>query len=142
MLHEKTLLLTNKGYISISDIVEHNGEKFQVLNENNKFVDVIIAEEKEKTNKNNIYLIRARYKPYPIVCDENQLFLVSSPENKAVIINKKSSEITENDYVSMILNNANKIPRIQYINGFKKLKEFNVNIDSIWFLMGFFIGDG
>jgi len=86
MLHEKTLLLTDKGYISISDIVEFKETKFQVLNENNKFVDVIITEKKEKVNKNNIYLIRARYRAYPIVCDKDQLFLVSGPENLVILL--------------------------------------------------------
>ena len=166
MLHEKTLLLTNKGYISISAIVECKETKFQVLNENNKFVDVTITEEKEKVNKNNIYsAIRINYHPFPIICTNDQLFLVRKRTEKFNNSNKKY-EFTYNQpsvvnaldltkinfddrhadrfYCSMVTGSKTHkiIPKFNFINYKKVSAHITIEHEYQWWMMGYFVGDG
>jgi len=138
-----TKVLTDNGYKNIEDVNLSD----KLLTHTGKFQEIINLQ--KKVYSNNIYSLRAKYHPYHINCTENHPFYVREKIRKWNNINKNyeyifndpswisAKDLTKNHFFGMKINENEIIPEFIFENKTIKLD----NID-MWFMMGFFVGDG
>lgn len=147
---EGTKVLTQNGYKNIEDVIledellTHTGKLQRIMNLQRKIYN------------GNLYSIKIKYHPTAITCTEEHPFYVR--EKKYVLINnkvvhtfdkpqwKKANELTQNDYIGMVINTNNSIPEFTFdkvVNKFK-VDKVTIKLDKKehWYMMGYFVGDG
>ena len=138
-----TKVLTQNGYKNIEDVVldnklmTHTGEFHKILNLQRKIY------------KGKLYNIKIKYHPNILYCTEEHPFYIRTKNKKWNSNLKKydytfdepqwktANKLTKNDYFGMKINKKNIIPEFNFNNKILKLDEKNM-----WFIMGYFIGNG
>lgn len=143
-----TKVLTNSGYKNIEDV----SLKDKLLTHTGKFQNILNLQRKTYTN-NDLYNFKVKFIPEEINCTEEHPFYVREKvkdDSGEYTYNepewKTASKITKMDYFGMKINEKSIIPEFTFekkINKFKT-KKVVVKVDDkdMWFMMGFFIGDG
>jgi len=147
-----TRVLTDAGYMSIEDVTLQH----KLLTHTGKFQPIINLQ--KKLYSDSLYEINLKYHPDNIVCTKEHPFYV---REKTRIWNsdtrkyeysynepiwKNASQLTEDDYFGMVINNNSIIPEMtveKKVNASKKsLVTLTLNDPDMWFMMGYFVGDG
>jgi DNA (cytosine-5)-methyltransferase 1 len=148
-----TKILTNEGYINIQDVtlnhtlMTHTGKFQKILNLQTKIY-----------NDKNLYNINIKYHPYNVKCTPEHPFYIRQKHIKWNNNLKKNityfdepkwipaKDINNTTYMGMKINTNNIIPEFSYERKINKniFKTFTIKLDNndIWFMMGYFIGDG
>ena len=147
-----TKILTNTGYKNIENVTLDD----KLLSHTGEFKSIINVQQKIYNGK--LYNIKIMYRGEIITCTEEHPFYI---REKVSIWNnnlrkledqykepiwKKANEIKKHDYFGMIINDKNIIPNFtfdKYINKYIISAE-KIVLDKLemWFMMGYFVGDG
>jgi DNA (cytosine-5)-methyltransferase 1 len=111
-----TLVLTNSGYKKIEDV----GIEEQLLTHTGKFQKILNLQSKIYTGK--LYNISIKHHHEVITCTEEHPFYVRTKDGEPMW--KKASELTNQDYLGMVINKNDKIP-------------VNTEDKNMWFMMGY-----
>lgn len=141
---EGTMVLTKNGYKPIQEV--SLGEK--LLTHTGIFQSIVNSQTKLYVGK--LYHLVLKYHPDPIVCTEDHPFFVRTKQRKwnnslrryEYTFNdaewKKASEITHNDYFGMVINAHAMTPTFTFD------QHLTITLDNMdmWFMIGYFVGDG
>ena len=147
---EGTRVLTYKGYKPIEDVTLDD----KLLTHMGKFQNILYLQ--RKNYNGDLYDLKIKYHSDVITCTEEHPFYV---REKSIIRenNKNTSEyseprwkpakeLTQNDFVRMVINTNEIIPEFTFdkiINQHKTNKvAIKLNKKEYWFMMGYFVGDG
>ena len=136
------LVLTNSGYKKIEDVSLED----QLLTHTGKFQKILNLQSKYYTGK--LYHISVKHHPEVIICtQEHPLYVRKKDGNKWLEpVWKKACELSNDDYYGMVINRKNEIPTFQIevkINKSKTIYNYiTLDNEDMWFLLGYFLGDG
>ena len=147
---EGTQVLTYKGYKPIEDVTLND----KLLTHMGKFQTILNLQ--RKNYNGDLYELKIKYHSDIIVCTEEHPFYV---REKSIIRenNKNTSEyseprwkpakeLTQNDFVGMVININESIPEFSFneiINQHKTNKvAIKLNKKEYWFMMGYYVSDG
>jgi DNA (cytosine-5)-methyltransferase 1 len=149
---EGTKVLTNNGYKNIEDVLLSD----KLLTHTGTFQNILNLQ--RKIYSNQLYGIKIKYHSETISCTEEHPFYVREKTRKWNSMNKKydytykepewkkANELTENDYYGMVINTNSIIPEFTFEIKINKnnseLKNIILNDKNMWYMMGYFIGDG
>jgi len=149
---EGSRVLTKVGYKPIQDVnlndelLTHTGNFRQIVNLQRKIYN------------ENLYNIRIKYHPEPIICTSEHPFYVRekskiwNKENRKYDTSfneatwKNAKDLTMNDYFGMVINTNTIVPTFNsdiIVNKTTiKSKVLRLSDPDQWFMMGYFLGDG
>jgi len=151
-----TRVLTSLGYKAIEDVTLEDN----LLTHTGKFQSIVNLQ--RKIYSNNLYTIRIKYHPEPIVCTSEHPFYVREKIETRTWNNsarkydvdlkfkdpvwKNAEDLSMKDYFGMVVNTQSVIPEFQYTKIINQHRTENIilqldNLDQ-WFMMGYFLGDG
>jgi DNA (cytosine-5)-methyltransferase 1 len=147
-----TRVLTKEGYKAIEtvtledELLTHTGEFHSIVNRQRKIYN------------QNLYKIRIKYHPEPIVCTSEHPFYIREKvrvwnndlRKYEVSFNapswKDAKDLTMNDYLGMVVNTKELIPEFTHRSAVNRTTTIEVStrldIPDQWFMMGYFVGDG
>lgn len=147
-----TKVLSYDGYKNIEDININD----KLLTHTGKFQNIVNLQ--NKTYSGDLYELNIKYHPEIITCTEEHPFYIrekikvwdNSINKYKIYFNepvwKNAKELTNNDYIGMVINNNETIPEFNFIKKINQHKNIDINIKldkkEEWFMMGYFIGDG
>ena len=147
-----TRVLTQTGYKVIEEVtledklLTHRGEFQKILNL------------QTKNYNGDLYNISVKYHPETIICTNEHPFYVRKKnriwnnEKRKYIYNfdepiwVNAEKLEKNDYFGMVINDKNIIPEftvdIKVNKNTTKQETIVLNNSNMWFMMGYFVGDG
>ena len=143
-----TPVLTNAGYKNIENVNLHD----TLLTHTGQFKKINNLQ--TKMYSGFLYTIYVKYHHHNIVCSEEHPFYVRTKtkngEKNGNIFDtpkwKKAKELTDCDYVGMVVNKKSIIPELTTNKGMNK--NFSLKLTTrlddpdMWYMMGYFLGDG
>ena len=147
-----TKVLTNDGYKCIEDVNLDD----TLMTHTGKFQNILNLQQKNYTGM--LYDIKIKYHPSFIRCTEEHPFYVREKTRKwnSGLLKydytfknpewKTASELDNNHYFGMKINENSKIPEFSFNKKINKhaTEAIDIKLDNsdMWFMMGYFIGDG
>lgn len=133
---EGTFVLTNNGYKPIETVGLHD----QLLTHTGSFQSIVNIQ--QKIYNHNLCRISVENHPTPIVCTQEHPFYVRTKSNHGFKdpLWKPAKCITSDDYFGMVINRKCVVPTFIIEDASHK----SVRLDHVdmWFMMGYFVGDG
>ena len=147
-----TQVLTSVGYKSIEDVTLTD----TLLTHTGTFQPIVNLQ--RKLYADELYVINIKYHPNDIVCTKEHPFYVRErcqvwnnisrkyDNSFGEPIWKNAADLTANDYFGMVINTRENIPEFTFekkLNSFKKIRTIlSLNDPDMWYMMGYFVGDG